>query len=39
MFRKGERGCVFAVFLTHFPEKGISNYIAHGSIIQVFTVF
>ena len=36
--RKGERGCVVAVFLAHFLEKGISNYIGHGSIIQVFTV-
>ena len=36
--RKGERGCVFAVFFAPFPEKGILDYIAHRPIIQVFTV-
>ena len=36
--RKGERGCVFAVFFSPVPEKKILDFIAHGSIIQVFTV-
>jgi len=36
--RKGERGCVFAVFFSPVPEKEILDFIAHGSIIQVFTV-
>ena len=36
--RKGGRGCVFAVFLPPVPEKEILDFIAHGSIIQVFTV-
>ena len=36
--RKGERGCVFAVFFSPIPEKEILDFIAHGSIIQVFTV-
>ena len=35
--RKGERGCVFAVF-GPVPEKEILDSIAHGSIIRVFTV-
>ena len=26
------------MFLAYFPEEGISDYIAHGSIIQVFTI-
>ena len=34
----GGKGCAFAVFFAPIPEKGISNFIAHGSIIQVFTV-
>ena len=34
----GGKGCVFAVFFAPIPEKGISDFIAHGSIIQVFTV-
>ena len=32
---KGERGCVFAVLLAFFPEKGILGFIAQGSIIRV----
>jgi len=32
-------GYVFAMFLAHFPKKGISNYIAPGSIVQVFMVY
>ena len=36
--RKGERGCVFAVFPPPVPEKEILDSIAHSSIIQVFTV-
>jgi len=36
--QQGRRGCVFAVFFTPIPEKGISDFIAHGSIIRVFTV-
>ena len=36
--QQGERGCVFAVFFAPF-QKGISNFIAHGSIIRVFTVY
>jgi len=36
--REGERGCVFAVFFSPVPEKEILDFIAHGSIIQVFTV-
>ena len=31
-------GCVFAVFFAPIPEKGISDFIAHGSIIRVLTV-
>ena len=27
------------MFFAPIPEKGISDFIAHGSIIQVFTVF
>jgi len=34
----GEGGCVFAVFFALIPEKGISDFIVHGSIIQVFIV-
>jgi len=37
--RKGERGCVFAVFFAPFPEKGILDLIVHGSIIRVLTVW
>ena len=33
-----EGGCVFAVFFAPIPEKEISDFIAHGSIIQVLTV-
>jgi len=36
--RKGERGCVFVVFFSPVPEKEILDFIAHSSIIQVFTV-
>jgi len=36
--RKGERGCVFAVFFSPVPEKEILDFMAHGPIIQVFTV-
>ena len=36
--QQGEGGCVFAVFFAPIPEKGISDSIAHGSIIQVLTV-
>ena len=36
--QQGEGGCVFAVFFAPIPEKGISDFIAHGSIIQVLTV-
>ena len=36
--RKGERGCVFAVFFAPVPEKEILDFIAHGSIIQVSTI-
>jgi len=36
--QQGGEGCVFAVFFAPIPEKGISDFIAHGSIIQVFTV-
>ena len=32
--QKGERGCVF----TTIPEKEILDFIAQGSIIQIFTV-
>ena len=35
---QGGGGCVFAVFFAPIPEKGISDFIVHGSIIQVFTV-
>jgi len=34
---RGEGGCVFAVFFALFPEKGILDFIAHGSV-QIFTV-
>jgi len=37
--QQGGRGCVFAVFFAPIPEKGISDFIAHGSIIQVLTVY
>jgi len=30
--RKGERGCVFAVFFAPVPEEEILDFIAHGSI-------
>ena len=33
-----EKDYIFTVFLATIPEKGISDFIAHGSIIQVFTV-
>ena len=36
--RKGERGCFFARFFAPVPEKEILGFIAHGSIIRVFTV-
>ena len=36
--QQGEGGCVFAVFFAPIPEKGILDFIAHGSIIQVLTV-
>ena len=36
--REGERGCVFAVFLAPFPEKGILDFTAHGSTVPVFTI-
>jgi len=36
--QKGERCCVFAVFFAPVPEKEILDFIAHGSIIQVFMV-
>ena len=36
--QQGGRGCVFAVFFAPIPEKGISGFIAHGSIIRVPTV-
>ena len=36
--RKRERGCAFAVFFALVPEKEILDFIAHGSIIRVFTV-
>jgi len=29
---EGGKGCVFAVFLAPFPEKGILDFIAHGSV-------
>ena len=35
---QGERSCAFAVFFARIPEKGILDFIAHGSIIQGFTV-
>jgi len=35
---QGERGRVFAVFFAPIPEKGISDFIAQGSIIRDFTV-
>ena len=35
--QQGGRGCVFAVLFAPIPEKGISDFIAHGSIIRVFT--
>jgi len=34
-----ERGCVFAVFFAPIPEKEILNFIVHGLIIRVSTVF
>ena len=34
----GFRGQIFGVLFTPFPEEEISNYIAHGPIIQVLTV-
>jgi len=37
--RKGERDCVFAVFFASVPEKEILDFIAHGSLIRVFTVY
>ena len=36
--QQGRRGCVFAVFFTPIPEKGISDFIEDGSIIQVITL-
>ena len=33
-----KESCVFAVFFAPIAEKGIPNFIAHGSIIQVFMV-
>ena len=36
--QQGERGCVFAVFFARIPEKRIVDFIAHGSIIQGFTI-
>ena len=36
--KQEEKSCVFAVFFVPIPEKGISDFIAHGSIVQVFTV-
>jgi len=36
---KRERDSVFAVPSSPVPEKEILDFIAHGSIIQVFTVF
>ena len=36
--QQGEGGCVVAVFFAPIPEKGILDFIAHGSIIQVLTV-
>ena len=37
--RQGGRGCVFAALFAPIPKKGISDYIAQGSIIRVFTVY
>ena len=34
--QQGGRGCVFAMLFPPIPEKGISDLIAHGSILQVF---
>ena len=34
-----ERGCVFAMFFAPIPEKEILNFIVHGLIIRVSTVF
>ena len=36
--QQGGEGCVFAVFFAPIPEKEILDFIAHGSIIRVFTV-
>jgi len=33
--RKGERGCILAMFFAPFPKKGILDYIANRLIIQV----
>jgi len=38
LFHQGGERCVFAVFFAPIPEKGISDLIAHSSIIQVLTV-
>ena len=36
--QQGGGGCVFGVFFAPIPEKGISDFIAPASIIQVFPV-
>ena len=36
--QQGEGGCVFPVFFARIPENGILDFIAHGSIIQGFTI-
>jgi len=36
--QEGERCCVFAVYFAPVPVKEILDFIAHGSIIRVFTV-
>ena len=36
--RKGEAGCVFAVFFAPVPEKGILDFIAHCSLFESFPI-
>ena len=37
-FGRGKGAMVLLCFFAYFPRKGILNFIAHGSIIRVFTV-
>ena len=36
--QQGERGCGFAVVFARIPQKGILDFVAHGSTIQDFMV-